>query len=484
MAQIDSYRRKIENKRKQINKLSSDRAKEREKISKESKKIINAKKSISRTKSQSIIKSKLRTIENSEKKISGCHKKIASLESKISKLEKDILNEEKKLSREKKKIEDKRLKEEKKMIRSSEKLSSQLQSSIDNNEVFQEQVIRDIEKLKNIPEKIIILFISSNPKDQNSLRLDEEAREIEENIKKSKNRDSIEFKTIWATRPLDILDSINEYKPTIIHFSGHGTVDGSLVFEDLNGNSKFVTKDAILQVISGESDTVKLVFFNNCFSYIQAKEIMKSIDFAIGMSDAIGDKAAIIFSSKFYSSIGFGNTVKKAFNHGISALMLEGIPEEDTPRLYCREDSLEIDTPLVLPDEESIYINQEMDELSSEREDKYIINVHINGDGQVNIAEDKSTLNAIQNNNSNDLEKLSKEIKDILKDINLDKEMKENIEDNIEVLESELLEVEPRKGFIRTAIEGLENSLPKIKDHIELTASITSIIQFAMVMIK
>lgn len=484
MAQIDVYRRNIENKRKQINKLSSDRAKEREKISKESKNIINAKKSISRTKSQSTIKSKLRTIENAEKKISDSHKKIADLEGKISKLDKDVLSEENKLSREEKKIEDKRLNEEKKRIRSSEKLSSQLQNSIYNNEVFKEQVVRDIEKLKNIPEKIIILFISSNPKDQSSLRLDEEAREIEENIKKSKNRDSIEFKTIWATRPLDILDAINEHKPTIIHFSGHGTVDGSLVFEDLNGNSKFVSKDAIFQVISGESETVKLVFFNNCFSYIQAKEIMKSIDFAIGMSDAIGDKAAIIFSSKFYASIGFGNTVKKAFNHGISAIMLEGILEEDIPRLYYRDDSLEIHKPLVLPDEESIHINQEMDKLSGEREDKYIINVHINGDGQINLAQDKSSINAVQNNNSNDLEELSKEIKDILRDLDLDNEIKENIEDNVEVLELELLEEEPRKGFIRTAIDGLENSLPNIKDHIELTANITSIIGFAMAVIK
>lgn len=484
MAQIDVYRRNIENKRKQINKLSSDRAKEREKISKESKNIINAKKSISRTKSQSTIKSKLRTIGNAEKKISDSHKKIADLESKISKLEKDILNEEKKLSREEKKIEDKRLKEEKKRIISSEKLSSQLQNSIHSNEVFQKQVVRDIEELKSIPEKIMILFISSNPKDQSSLRLDEEAREIEENIKKSKNRDSIEFKTIWATRPLDILDAINEHKPTIIHFSGHGRADGSLVFEDLDGNSKFVSKDAIVQVISSESDTVKLVFFNNCFSYIQAKEMMKSIDFAIGMLEAIGDKAAIIFSSKFYSSIGFGNTVKKAFNQGIGALMLEGIPEEDTPRLYCREDSLEIDKPLVLPNEESIYINQDMEELNGEREDKYIINVHINGEGQVNIAEGKSTINAVQNNNTNDLEKLFSEIKDILGDIDLDMGIKQKIEESVETLESELSKSEPKKGLVEIVLEGLENLLPSIKEHIELTANITSIIGFAMSVIK
>lgn len=128
------------------------------------------------------------------------------------------------------------------------------------------------------------------------------------------------------------------------------------------------------------------------------------------------------------------------------------------------------------------YLNKIKMEMGYDEEVKY--NIHMGNNGQVNIAEDKSTINAVQNNNSNDLEKLSKEIKDILRDIDLDKEIKENIEDNVEVLECELLEEKPRKGFIRTAIEGLENSLPNIKDHIELTANITSIIGFAMSLIK
>lgn len=49
------------------------------------------------------------------------------------------------------------------------------------------------------------------------------------------------------------------------------------------------------------------------------------------------DEAARIFSAYFYSAIGFGFSVKKAFEQGKAALMLEGIPEEDTPELYVRE---------------------------------------------------------------------------------------------------------------------------------------------------
>ena len=46
----------------------------------------------------------------------------------------------------------------------------------------------------------------------------------------------------------------------------------------------------------------------------------------------IGDDAAITFAASFYRAIGFGRTIQEAFDQGRTALMLEGIPEERTPR--------------------------------------------------------------------------------------------------------------------------------------------------------
>ena len=41
----------------------------------------------------------------------------------------------------------------------------------------------DIEMLKALPEKIVVLFLAASPKDESRLRLDEEAREIREKIR-------------------------------------------------------------------------------------------------------------------------------------------------------------------------------------------------------------------------------------------------------------------------------------------------------------
>lgn len=177
----------------------------------------------------------------------------------------------------------------------------------------------------------------NSPKGVKQLSLDEEARMIEDAIRKSEYRDKVEFISKWATQTTDILQGINEVNPDIIHFSSHGTENNELVMQNSDGSPKVVSKEAISYVISTVSDKVKLVFFNSCFSNGQAREVTKCIDSAIGMVNPIGDKAACIFATQFYLSLVFGYSLEKAFNQARAMLMLEGIKEENTPQLCIKE---------------------------------------------------------------------------------------------------------------------------------------------------
>src|SRR5689334_11261508 len=80
-----------------------------------------------------------------------------------------------------------------------------------------------------------ILLLSANPIKCSPLRLSEEMREIKEGLKRSKNRDQYAIATAEAVRYRDIHRAILEYEPHIIHFSGHGTGEQGLVFEDESG---------------------------------------------------------------------------------------------------------------------------------------------------------------------------------------------------------------------------------------------------------
>lgn len=337
MALIDTYRNNILRKKSELAKLQSNRASETKKKPTQTSKILSAKKTLQATKSSSTISSKLRDIESAEKALAAIDKKVADIDSKIAKKEKEIADEEKKFRQEEAREQKKRDDADKKRLTDSVRQMKQMESTLKAHERTQSQIRRDIIDLQNIPETITVLFMASNPVGSAQLRLDEEARSITEMIRKSEHRDSVRFESRWATRPMDILQAINEIQPNIIHFSGHGSDMDELVLQDDNGNPKFVSKEAIVQVMMASSGKIRLVFFNACFSYSQAQAVVEHVEVAIGMTTSIGDDAARIFAAQFYSSIGFGLSVQQAFNQAKAALMLEGIAEENTPELYIKD---------------------------------------------------------------------------------------------------------------------------------------------------
>jgi hypothetical protein len=185
--------------------------------------------------------------------------------------------------------------------------------------------------------KIRILFVSANPHGETQLKLDEEVREIEAKIRAAEYRDSLELITKLAARPDDLLQSLNQHEPHIVHFSGHGSSTEEIILLDKLGNPKPVSKEALVSLFNTLKNNIRVVLLNACFSQPQAEAITEEIDCAIGMMRAIGNDAAITFAAAFYRAIGFGRSVKDAFDQGRTALLLEGIPEEKTPVLMTRK---------------------------------------------------------------------------------------------------------------------------------------------------
>jgi len=140
-----------------------------------------------------------------------------------------------------------------------------------------------------------------------------------------------------AARPDDLLQSLNQHEPHIVHFSGHGSSTEEIILLDKLGNPKPVSKEALVSLFNTLKNNIRVVLLNACFSQPQAEAITEEIDCAIGMMRAIGDDAAITFAAAFYRAIGFGRSVKDAFDQGRTALLLEGIPEEKTPVLMTRK---------------------------------------------------------------------------------------------------------------------------------------------------
>lgn len=278
------------------------------------------------------------------------YKKCADLQQKIAQKEMELASAEKRMRSEEDKVNRKKAADEKKCQIEQTKKYNVIEHAIQQHAIIQASMQSDINKIMAVPNEITVLFMAANPNGTTPLHLDEEVRAIQEKIRLSEYRDSILFESRWAVRSADILQAINETNPTIVHFSGHGDTNGDLALTNPDGSMKTVSKEAISMAISTASDTVRLVVFNACFSEYQAKSVVKNIETAIGMNDSINDDTAITFAAQLYSSIGFGHSLEKSFNQAISAIMLNGIPQENVPQLFSRDDVNIGEVVLVNPD--------------------------------------------------------------------------------------------------------------------------------------
>jgi hypothetical protein len=181
--------------------------------------------------------------------------------------------------------------------------------------------------------KSTILFLAADPTDATHLRLGQELREIQERLQLARLREQFRLESRMSIRPADISQALLDVRPQIVHFSGHGTPDGKLCFENLIGETHPIAPDTLSALFEQFADQVTCVVLNACYSKIQANAISKHINYVIGMDQAIGDKAAIAFALGFYQALGGDRTIEDAYNLGCVQIRLEGIPEHLTPIL-------------------------------------------------------------------------------------------------------------------------------------------------------
>jgi AAA-like domain/TIR domain/CHAT domain len=181
-----------------------------------------------------------------------------------------------------------------------------------------------------------ILILTANPKNTDKVRLDEEVREIEEGLQRSRRRDQFDIISRWAVRPEDLRRALLDHEPQIVHFSGHGAGTDGLILENNAGQMKLVSSQSLARLFKLFQNKVECVLLNACYSEVQAEAIHEHIDCVIGMNQAIGDQAAIEFAVGFYDGLGAGRSYADAFEFGLTALDLEGIPETATPQIKQR----------------------------------------------------------------------------------------------------------------------------------------------------
>lgn len=169
-------------------------------------------------------------------------------------------------------------------------------------------------------DKLTILFLAANPDDTRQLKLDEEMRAIDDVLRVSEYRERFDLRSHWAVRFGDLQELLLRYQPHIVHFSGHGSDRGEILLKEAGGPSQRVAPEALAALFTILQDNIRCVLLNACYTEIQAQGIAGAIDFVVGMERAIPDSAAIAFAAGFYLGLGYGRSIKTAFDLGCNRI--------------------------------------------------------------------------------------------------------------------------------------------------------------------
>lgn len=177
-----------------------------------------------------------------------------------------------------------------------------------------------------------ILFLAANPQGTHRLRIDQEIREIREEIERGKERENIEVKESWAVRARDVSRELINVQPQFVHFAGHGGGgDESFVAENEVGEPEILRVGGLARAFKAAGEDIRCVVVNACSTKQLAYGLKDALPRArvIGMRRPVGDEAAINFSIGFYQAVAGGRSIEQSYELGLAQMEMRSRDEDD-----------------------------------------------------------------------------------------------------------------------------------------------------------
>lgn len=184
-----------------------------------------------------------------------------------------------------------------------------------------------------------LAFLTTNPDPTASLRTDVEMRQVTQVLERSRNRDHVDIAHYPAAQFSDLLAAINEFKPNVLHFSGHGGAQ-AIVFDggDLKHPEEVIIDyDDLRRTLTATASPPILLVHNACSTLTGAELLLHAVRFVVAMKDSIPDSTATAFSTQLYSALASGQPISKAVEQGRLAAKALGLPEPELPELLSAD---------------------------------------------------------------------------------------------------------------------------------------------------
>ncbi|MBR1122292.1 CHAT domain-containing protein [Bradyrhizobium lablabi] len=185
-------------------------------------------------------------------------------------------------------------------------------------------------------KRLDVLYLMANPIKRHALRVDAEVSKVAEEIRRSRFRDNIALHQSPAANLDAIIRGLNDHRPRVVHFSGHGNTSG-LAADD--GGIKrikrqFVSFETLGRAFRATDTPPDVVVLNACSSAGARSALLPSAKAIVVMQDSISDVGAVAFATKFYGGIASGQSLKSSFEQGVLAIESVSLSEVGTPALF------------------------------------------------------------------------------------------------------------------------------------------------------
>lgn len=349
----ESYRKQLDQKRK---KLSEAEKKVRDLQSKEAAartKAAKAREDARKTTSDSTRKSKERLATGYEKDAGKAATELVRANSAVTTAAKAVNTAQQRLAREEaseaRAADSKRRRDEKRAQHEADRDQRNLDARLSQAETAIAHAIRDIRPPQ--PEKLRVLWLGASS--LGDVRVGRELKIIRKMVQSAEHRDVVEIDARTAATIDDLLDGLTEFRPHVLHFSGHSG-DDLIEFErdvDAHHDGAVVSATAFANAVRAVDRPPSLVLLNSCNSAEQAEALVEDvIAFAIGMTDEILDADAIAYAGRFYAAVANGQSIAAAHRVAKSKLeMDEDLSGNELPELFAADGFDPEDTRLVVP---------------------------------------------------------------------------------------------------------------------------------------
>lgn len=176
-----------------------------------------------------------------------------------------------------------------------------------------------------------VLFLFSNSRGTDPLRLHAEQHAIEEALQRSQHRDRIQVRSLPIITTNDLRRALLDNQDCqIVHLAGHSDPAG-FELEDDYRKSILVSPEALGEYFQNYQQTLQGVLLNACYTQAIGQCINLGIPNVIAMTGPINDQAAIEFACGFYDALGAGLDIQRAYAEGIGAVYLAGLGQHFRP---------------------------------------------------------------------------------------------------------------------------------------------------------